>query len=79
MLKKCLGDPTSILSVEGLGVDENLFYEEVPIQILDLQMKQLRKKEVATVKVLWRNHLVKGATWEARDDMRSRYPHLLSS
>ena len=79
MLKKCLGDPTSILSVEGLGVDENLFYEEVPIQILDLQMKQLRKKEVATVKVLWRNHLVKGATWEAEPDMKSHYPHLFNS
>ena len=35
MLKKCLGDPVSILPVEGLGVDENLSYEEVPVEILD--------------------------------------------
>ena len=27
MLKKCLGDPSSILPIEGLGDDENLSYE----------------------------------------------------
>ena len=65
MLKKCLGYPSSILSVEALGGDENLSYEEVPVEILDSQVKRLRNKEIATVKVLWRNHLVEGATWEA--------------
>ena len=29
MLKKFLGDPASILPVEGLGVDEDLSYKEV--------------------------------------------------
>ena len=52
MLKKCLGDPTSILSFERLGVDENLFFEEVPTKILDCQVKLTRNNEVATVKVL---------------------------
>ena len=78
MLKKCIGDPTSILLVQRLGVDENLSYEEVLIEILD-QVKQQRNKEVATVKVLWRNHLVKGATWDAESNMRSHYPHLFIS
>ena len=31
MLKKCIGDPVSILHIEELGVNENLSYEEVPI------------------------------------------------
>ena len=65
MLKKFLGNPTSILPVEGLGVDEILSNEEVQVEILDCQVKRLRNKEVATVKVLWRNHLIEGATWEA--------------
>ncbi|WMV41163.1 hypothetical protein MTR67_034548 [Solanum verrucosum] len=60
MLEKCVGDPTSILPLEGLGVDENLSYEDVPVEILDRQVKKLRNKEVAFVKVLWRNHLVEG-------------------
>ncbi|XP_069144426.1 uncharacterized protein [Solanum lycopersicum] len=79
MLKKCIGVPTSILPVEGLGVGEDLSYEEVLVEILERQVKWLRNKEIATVKVLWRNHPVEGVTWEDEADMRSRYPHLFSS
>ncbi|WMV29586.1 hypothetical protein MTR67_022971 [Solanum verrucosum] len=75
MLKKCIGDPVSILPLEGLGVNESLSYEEVPVAILDRQVKKLRNKEVASVKVLCRNHLVEGAIWDAEADMESRYPH----
>ncbi|WMV09443.1 hypothetical protein MTR67_002828 [Solanum verrucosum] len=35
LLKICVGDPTSIIPLEGLGVKENLSYEEVSIEILD--------------------------------------------
>ena len=79
MLKKCLGDPALILRVECLGVDEDLSYEEVPVEILDRQVKRLRNKEVAIVKLLWRNNLVKGSTWESEAYMRSHHPHLFSS
>ena len=47
------------------------------MEILDCEVKVLRNKEVASVKVLWRNNLVEGAGWEAKDDMKSRYSHLL--
>ncbi|WMV55086.1 hypothetical protein MTR67_048471 [Solanum verrucosum] len=52
MLKKCIGDATSIIPLEGLGVDESLSYEEVPVDILERQVKRLRNKEIASVKVL---------------------------
>ncbi|TMW95512.1 hypothetical protein EJD97_008727 [Solanum chilense] len=79
MLKKCIGDPESILSIEGLGVNDNFSYEEVLVQILDRQVKKLRNKEVAFIKVLWKNHLVEGATWKAEAVMKSRYPHLFDN
>ena len=44
---------------KGLGVDENLSYKEVLIEIVDRQVKRLRNKEVASVRVLWENHLEK--------------------
>ena len=50
MLKKCSGDYGSILPIEGLGVKES--YEEVPVEILNIQVKKLRNKEVASVEVL---------------------------
>ncbi|WMV08125.1 hypothetical protein MTR67_001510 [Solanum verrucosum] len=40
---------------------------------------KLRAKEVASVKVLWRNQFVKKATWEAKEDINKRYPYLFES
>ncbi|XP_049348533.1 uncharacterized protein LOC125813085 [Solanum verrucosum] len=79
MLKKCLGDPSLIVPVENIGIRDNLSYVEILVQILDRQIRKLRTKEVASVKVLWRTKFVKQAIWEAEEDMKKRYLHLLSS
>ena len=52
MLKKFIGDPDSILPIEGLGVKDDLSYEKVLVQIFERQVKKLRNKEVVSVKVL---------------------------
>ncbi|WMV50216.1 hypothetical protein MTR67_043601 [Solanum verrucosum] len=49
MLKKCVGHPTSIILLEGLGVDKSLSYEEVLVEILDWQVKKLTDKEITYV------------------------------
>ncbi|WMV41916.1 hypothetical protein MTR67_035301 [Solanum verrucosum] len=53
----------------------NIAYElELPPEItsvhliLDRQVRRLRTKDVASVKVLWRNQFVEEATWEAEED-----------
>ncbi|WMV49968.1 hypothetical protein MTR67_043353 [Solanum verrucosum] len=79
MLMKYIWDPSTIVPLEGLVINDNHAYEDVPLEILDRQAKMLRYNEVASVKVLWRNHLVEGATWEAEADMMSQYPHLFPS
>ena len=79
MLKKCIGDFDSDLSIKDLGVQNNLCDEEIPLQILYRQVNILRNKEVTSVKVLWKNHLVDGATWEAEADKKSRSPHLFDT
>ncbi|WMV40997.1 hypothetical protein MTR67_034382 [Solanum verrucosum] len=79
LLKKCVGDPTSIVPIESLGLKDSLSYEEVPVEILDQQVQKLRNNEGASVKVFWRNQLVEGATWVAEADMMSRYPHMFPS
>ncbi|XP_070018243.1 uncharacterized protein [Nicotiana sylvestris] len=76
MLRKVVGDPSSIVPVETIEVNEELSYEEVPVVILDRQVWKLRNKEIASVKVLWRNQQVEEATWEAEDVMKNKYPHL---
>ncbi|WMV23522.1 hypothetical protein MTR67_016913, partial [Solanum verrucosum] len=47
--------------------------------ILDRQVRRLRTKDVASVKVLSRNQFVEEATWEAEEDMKKRYPYLFES
>ncbi|WMV33634.1 hypothetical protein MTR67_027019 [Solanum verrucosum] len=58
MLKKCMRDPSLIIPTEDIGIKDCLSYEEIPVQILDRQVHKLRTKEVASVKVLWRNQFV---------------------
>ncbi|XP_070020379.1 uncharacterized protein [Nicotiana sylvestris] len=76
MLRKCIGDPSKIMSVDDVQVTELLSYEETLIIILDRQFRILRTKGVASVKVFWRNNNVEEMTWEAEEDMKSRYPNL---
>ena len=48
----------------------NLTYEEEPVEILAQEVKELRNKRIPLVKVLWRNHKTKKATWESEETMR---------
>ncbi|KAK4720757.1 hypothetical protein R3W88_010990 [Solanum pinnatisectum] len=79
MLKKCMDNPSLIIPTEDIGIKDSLSYKEIPVQILDRQVRKLRTKEVALVKILWRNQFVEEATWETEKDMKKRYPHLFES
>nr|XP_009766778.1 PREDICTED: uncharacterized protein LOC104218078 [Nicotiana sylvestris] len=48
-------DPSTIVPVKTIEVNEELSNEEVPVAILDRQVRKLRSKEIAFVKVLWQN------------------------
>ncbi|WMV29327.1 hypothetical protein MTR67_022712 [Solanum verrucosum] len=52
MLKKCIGDSSLILPIKSLRIKDSLSCEEIPVQILDRQVRRLRTKDVASVKVL---------------------------
>ncbi|KAL5560733.1 hypothetical protein UlMin_036944 [Ulmus minor] len=75
-LKKYVSNPSHVLEHEPIQVNEDLTYEEKPVQILDRKDKTLRNKVIPLVKVLWRNQKVEEATWEREDDMRISYPEL---
>ena len=76
MLRKHISDAVVVDSSVSADIQENLSFDEIPVEILDFSVRRLRNKEVPLVKVLWRNQSVEGATWEAEADMRSKYPHL---
>ena len=55
MLKKYVPNVSHVLEQELIELQEDLTYEEKPVQILDWKTKTLRNKEIPLVKVLWRN------------------------
>lgn len=50
-LRKYIPDPTHVLIYEPVQVDENLSYEEKPLEILDRREKVLRNQTIPLVKV----------------------------
>ena len=72
-----MADPTHVLEQDDVQVRENLTLGVGPVRILDSQVKQLRGKEIQTVKVLW-DEATQEMTWEMEDLMRKSYPHLFA-
>ncbi|GJQ99143.1 putative nucleotidyltransferase, ribonuclease H [Tanacetum coccineum] len=58
-------------------IREDLSYTEEPESILDRQVRVMRKKTIPFVKILWRNHPEREATWETEESIRTSYPHFL--
>ena len=76
MLKKYHQGDDHVIQWDSVLLDQNLTFEEEPITILHRQIRKLRSKEIASVKVQWKHRPVEKATWETESDMRSKYPHL---
>ncbi|KAI5335150.1 hypothetical protein L3X38_025283 [Prunus dulcis] len=76
MLRKYISDPSHVLEEQPIELQEDLTYVEQPVQILDRKTQVLPSREIPLVKVLWRSHTVKEATWEPEDQMREQYSYL---
>nr|GFB43363.1 hypothetical protein [Tanacetum cinerariifolium] len=57
----------------------DLSYVEEPEAILDRQDRVMRKKTIPFVKIIWRNHPEREATWETEDRVMRNHPDFLSS
>jgi len=74
-LRKYIASLDNVLESDKVQVREDLTMPVGPTRILDTQIKQLRSKEIKTVKVLW-DETTQEMTWEMKDVMRRSYPHL---
>ena len=79
MLRRYRLDETHILPVQEVQVHQDYSYDEELKAILTREVKQLRKKQVPLVKVLWQHHGLEEATWEPKTTIRVQYPQLLNS
>ena len=67
-----------IICWDSVLLDENLSYEEEPVAILDREVRKLRSKEIASIKVQRKNWPVEESTWDNKADMQETYPHLVT-
>ncbi|GKA01853.1 hypothetical protein Tco_0674518 [Tanacetum coccineum] len=77
-LKKCYFDNPLVVPLEGLQVDDKLHFDEEPVEIIDREVKQLRRSRVSIVKVRWNSKRGPEFTWEREDQFRKKYPHLFT-
>ncbi|GKA76432.1 putative reverse transcriptase domain-containing protein [Tanacetum coccineum] len=77
-LKKCYSDDPLVIPLEGLQVDDKLHFVEEPVEIMDREVKQLRRSRVTIVKVRWNSRRGPEFTWEHEDQFRKKYPHLFT-
>ncbi|XP_047180640.1 uncharacterized protein LOC124847242 [Vigna umbellata] len=76
-LRKYIPDPMHVLEVDDIQVHEDLTIKARLVRVLGVQTKNLRGKEIRTVKVLW-NEETQEMTWELEEFMRKEYPHLFA-
>ncbi|GKC14965.1 putative reverse transcriptase domain-containing protein [Tanacetum coccineum] len=62
-----------------IQVDAKLNFVEEPVEILEREFKKLNRSRIAIVKVRWNLKRGPEFTWERKDQMRLKYPHLFSA
>ncbi|GKE13055.1 putative reverse transcriptase domain-containing protein [Tanacetum coccineum] len=75
-LKKCLSDDTLVIPLEEIQLDDKLNFVEEPIEIMDREIKQLKRSRIPIIKVSWNARRGPEYTWECEDQFREKYPHL---
>ncbi|GJV48779.1 hypothetical protein Tco_1438991 [Tanacetum coccineum] len=75
-LKKCLADASLHVPLNEIKVDKTLRFIEEPVEILDREIKSLKRSKISLVKVRWDSKRGPEFTWEREDYMKSKYPQL---
>ncbi|GJS01792.1 hypothetical protein Tco_0318300 [Tanacetum coccineum] len=75
-LKKCLGNANLHVPLNEIKIDKTLRFVEEPVEIMDREVKSLKRSRIPLVKVRWNSKRGPEFTWEREDYMKSKYPQL---
>ncbi|GKA88225.1 putative reverse transcriptase domain-containing protein [Tanacetum coccineum] len=73
-LKKCLADANLHVPLDEIKVDKTLCFVKEPVEIMDREIKKLKRRKITLVKVRWNSKCGPEFTWEHEDQMRIKYP-----
>ncbi|GJV96998.1 hypothetical protein Tco_1548575 [Tanacetum coccineum] len=77
-LKKCLSDESLVIPIKELQLDDKLNFVEEPVEVMDHEIKQIKRSRIPIIKVQWNSKRGPEFTWEREDEIRAKYPHLFS-
>ncbi|GJU86069.1 putative reverse transcriptase domain-containing protein [Tanacetum coccineum] len=77
-LKKCLVETDVQVPLEEIEIGENLLFVEEPNEIVEQDVKKLKRRRIPLVKVRWNSRQGAEYTWEREDQFRKKYPYLFS-
>ncbi|GJT68752.1 hypothetical protein Tco_1020232, partial [Tanacetum coccineum] len=78
-LKKCYADEPLIMPLEGIHVDDKLQFVEEPVEIMEREIKRLKRSRIPLVKVRWNSRRGPEFTWEREDSFKQKYPQLFTN
>jgi len=78
-LKRCLADQDLQIPLSDVQIDESMHIVEKPVEIMDRNVKTLKRSRIPLVKVRWESKCGPEFTWEREDQMKIKYPHLFSN
>ncbi|GJQ91483.1 putative reverse transcriptase domain-containing protein [Tanacetum coccineum] len=78
-LKKCLAEGDVVIPMEEILLDDKLHMIEEPVEIVDREVKRLKQSRIPIVKVRWNSQRGPEFTWERKDQIKKKYPHLFIS
>ncbi|GJX93480.1 hypothetical protein Tco_0348066 [Tanacetum coccineum] len=73
-LNKCLGNANLHVSLNEIKIDKTLCFVKEPIEIIDREIKSLKRSRIPLVKVHWNSKCGPECTWEREVYMKSKYP-----
>ncbi|GKA77818.1 putative reverse transcriptase domain-containing protein [Tanacetum coccineum] len=78
-LKKCLAECDIVVLMEEIQLDDKLHMIEEPVEIVNMEVKRLKQSQIPIVKVCWNSQRGPKFTWEPKDQIKKKYPHLFTS
>nr|GEU89935.1 putative reverse transcriptase domain-containing protein [Tanacetum cinerariifolium] len=66
-LKKCLSDEPLAISLDKVHIDDKLRFVEEPVEVMDREVKRLKRSRIPIIKVRWNSRRGPEFTWERED------------
>nr|GEV12712.1 putative reverse transcriptase domain-containing protein [Tanacetum cinerariifolium] len=78
-LKKCYADEPLVMPLEGIHIEDKLQFVEEPVEIMEREIKRLKRSWIPLVKVRWNSKRGPEFTWEREDSFKKKYPDLFTN